>query len=84
MTMYWVKVTGVHPAILSVNRQTYLEGSLIIYSEDRFNFCESALVPLSDNATIAPLLKDRPEGSHRLIKQIEYCYLLTECVRWFL
>lgn len=26
MTMYWVKAIGVHPAILSVNRQTYLEG----------------------------------------------------------
>lgn len=74
MTTYWVEAIGVHTAILLVNRQTYLEGSRIIYSENRFNFCESDYVPLTDNAAMIPFLKDRSEGSRRLIKHIKYSY----------
>ena len=67
MVTYKVDAPGVHPAILSVNRRTYLEASKLFYSENLFTF-------LSGTATIIPFLEDRSEGSRRLIKQIELCF----------
>lgn len=64
MVTYKVEAPGVHPAILSVNRQTYLEASKLFYSENWFRF--------TCNTCIIPFLKDRPEGSRRLIKQIDF------------
>ena len=64
---YTVEATGIHRAILSVNRQTYLEASKLLYAENCFKFS-------SGNAPIIPFLEDRSEGSRRLIKQLEFCH----------
>lgn len=79
MTTYQVNATGVHPALLSVNRQTYLETSKVFYSENCFNFV--GIRPsdhFSSNSSIIPFLEDRSEGSRRLIKQIGFGYALWE------
>ena len=64
MVSYRVYAPGVHPVILSVNRQTYLEATKLFYSENCFKF--------NSNTTIIPFLEDRSEDSRRLIKQIEF------------
>ena len=76
MPTYQVTATGVHPALLSVNRQTYLEASRVLYSENCFNFLgiHDFFRSISE---IIPFLEDRSEGSRRLIKQIKLGYLLV-------
>ena len=76
MVTYRVIPSSVHPAILAVNRQTYLEASKIFYSENRFNFCAvDDLSPPTAIEAIIPFLEDRPEGSRRLIKNIKFSYI---------
>lgn len=76
-TTYMVKATGVHPALLSVNQQIYLEASRIFYSENCFDFCGiCSFPPGGSNPAVIPFLEDRSEGSRRLIKQIKFCYAL--------
>ena len=84
---YRVMTIRLHPAILSVNRQTYQEASRILYSENRFSFssndfwsCVNAI------AAVIPFFEDRSEGSRRLIKKIQYVYVDAKSVgfsRWF-
>lgn len=82
MSTYGIKAIGIYPAILSVNRQTYLEASKIIYSENHFDFGSSIEAGRISNATVIPFLEDLSEGSRHLIKQIEYSYILTDC-SWY-
>ena len=76
--MYRVTATGLHPAILSVNRQTYLEATGVLYSENRFNFCaKENLTSFAAIAAVIPFFEDLSEGSRRLIREIKYLYIDT-------
>ena len=78
--MYMVTATGLHPAILSVNRQTYLEATRVLYSENRFNFYSNRyLDSVTATAAVIPFLKGLSEGSRLLIREIEYLYVVTDC-----
>ncbi|CAD6587914.1 MAG: hypothetical protein ASARMPRED_003274 [Alectoria sarmentosa] len=78
MRMYKVNATGVNPAFMSVNRQTYLEASKIFYSENCFKFFAiDHLHPVFGCETIIPFLEDRSDGSRRLIKKIKFCYMVA-------
>ena len=79
---YRVTAIGLHPAILSVNWQTYLEATRILYSENRFSFRPSddfRSITVID--AVIPFLEDRCEGSRRLIREIEYSYLVISILR---
>lgn len=67
MVTYSVTAIGVHPAILSVNRQLYSEATQFFYSKNYFQFS-------SGSGTIIPFLEDRSEGSRRLIKRIGFTH----------
>ena len=74
---YRVTAIGLHPAILSANRQTYLEATRILYSENRFSFRPYKYMPSATAiAAVIPFLEDRCEGSRRLIREIEYFYMV--------
>ena len=77
--MYRVTAIGLHPAILSVNSQTYLESTKVLYSENRFSFYHNdRLSSSSAIAAVIPFLEDRSEGSRRLIREIEYLHYVTK------
>lgn len=81
MRTYEVNATGIRTDILSVNRQTYLEGSRVLYSENCFNFSGFSAVlfhGINNLTTLIPFLRDRSEGSCRLIKRIKFGYVFTE------
>ena len=81
---YRVIPSSIYPAILAVNRQTYLEASKVFYSENRFNFCAvDDLRPPTAIEAMIPFLEDRPEGSRRLIKNIKFSYILTALMVYF-
>ena len=74
---YRVTAIGLHPAILSVNWQTYLEAARILYSENRFSFRSyDDLRSITAIDTVIPFLEDRCEGSRRLIREIGYFYIV--------
>ena len=54
-----------------MNRQTYLEATKILYSENRFTFRPFVI------AAVIPFLQGRCERSRRLIREIEYFYMVT-------
>lgn len=77
--MYRVTAIGLHPAILSVNRQTYLEASRVLYSENCFKFFPSEnVVSIHGIAAVIPFLEDRSEGSRHLIREIQCLYMETK------
>ena len=79
---YRVIATGIHPAILSVNRQTYSEASRIMYSENCFDFCGTpGFGRYYDSEAVIPFLESLSEDSRRLIKQIEFRFGVTTRVR---
>ena len=68
---------GLHPAILLANRKTYLEATRILYSENRFSFRPyKHLHSATAIAAVIPFLEDRGESSLRLIREIEYFYIV--------
>ena len=74
---YRVTAIGLHPAILLANKQTYLEATRILYSENRFSFRPyKHLNSATAIAAVIPFLEDRGEGSRRLIREIEYFYIV--------
>ena len=78
---YTVTAIGLHPAILSANKQTYLEATRILYSENRFSFrpykrLNKQLNSATAIAGVIPFLEDRGEGPRRLIREIEYYYIV--------
>ena len=76
--MYKVIAIGLHPAILSANKQTNLEATRILYSENRFNFgLDARFSSISAIAAVIPFLEDRSECSRRLIREIEYVYSVS-------
>ncbi len=80
MITYEVNAIGVHPAILSVNRQSSLEASRIFYSENCFNFYTDGISVCTATATIIPFFEDRSEGSRRLINRIRFSYILSHFI----
>ena len=70
--------------ISSVNRETYMEASKIISSENRFDSSCSDQIPRNDNAPMIQFLEDRPEGSSRVIEQIGHRYIFADLVRQLL
>lgn len=82
---YWVTAIGLHPAILSASRQTYLEASGILYSENSF-LCRVRIDelffaranPAGLAPAVIPFLEDRSEVSRRLIKKIGFSYVFDE------
>ena len=67
---------GLHPAILSVNRQTYQEASRVLYSENRFSFSSNDYLScIHATAAVIPFFKHLSEGSRRLIRKIQYVYM---------
>lgn len=67
-----MNATELHPAILSVSRQTYLEASGVLYSENRFRFLAQQDKPFHVTADLAVilLLEDRSEATRRLIRVV--------------
>ena len=79
---YRVTAIGLHPAILSVNWQTYLEATRILYSENRFSFrSDDDFCSVTTIDAVIPFLEDRCEGSRRLIREIEYFYTVISSLR---
>ena len=77
--MYQVNAINIHPAILSVNRQTYLEASRVLYSENQYTFYEfDYLRRWIPCVAMVPFLEDLSESSRRLIKRIEFSYYEDE------
>ena len=81
---------GLHPAILLASRQTYLEASGILYSENSF-LCRvkidelffaranpAGANPAGLAPAVIPFLEDRSEVSRRLIKKIGFSYVFDE------
>ena len=82
---YKVTATGIHPAILSVNRQIHSEASRIMYSENCFDFCDFlSRCDCSGNEAVIPFLESLSEDSRRLIKQIEYVCVISGRIPRFL
>ncbi|KAM0798093.1 hypothetical protein BDR22DRAFT_823649 [Usnea florida] len=75
--LYKATAIDIHPAILSVNRQTYSEANRILYSENRFNFCGPRF---PGNEHVIPFLESLSEESRRLIKQIEFVWVVMDWV----
>ena len=81
MAAYRVIATGIHPAILSVNRETYSEASRIMYPENRFKFSSRSRNPwYPANEAAIPFLESLSEDSRRLIKHIEYVCVVVNWV----
>lgn len=76
---YGVTADGIHPAILSANKQTSLEASRILYSENRFSFKVDELDDWTATMTVVPFLEDRSQGSRHSINEIEYCFFVNMC-----
>ena len=73
---YRVMTIRLHPAILSVNRQTYQEASRILYSENRFSFSSNDFVScVNAIAAVIPFFEHLSKGSRRLIRDIQYVYM---------
>ena len=77
--MYRVTTFGLHPAILSVNWQTYLEAVRVLYAENCFKCYRPGLLAGGAcniaMAAVIPFLEDRSEGSRRLIREMEFLYI---------
>ena len=76
---YQVDAIDIHPAILSVNRQIYLEASQVLYSENQYSFNEfdylRRWIPCQ---AMMSFLQDRSERSRRFIRRIEFNYYEDE------
>ena len=79
--LFRVVAIGIHPAILSANRQIYSEASRIMYSENRFDFYGTFdSCRCGGSEAVIPFLESLSEDSRRLIKQIEYVFVVTTVV----
>lgn len=82
LAAYRVIATGIHPAILAVNRQTYSEASRIMYSENCFDFCGldgSSDIWCPGSEALILFLESLSEDSRRHIKHIEFRFdVLTQ------